>query len=308
MRMNRYIAAIPLWIVLMSGFGCKKTPNGSESVPVPSDGRGGGVIAFSITPPSGNNEIYLMNSDGSGLYQLTDEPGRDCGPSWSPNGSRIAFYKHSTDETTWSIYVMESDGSNIRRLTDEQGVYDDSPTWSPDGTRIAFARAYPDENYRSEVWMMNADGSQQYQILEGGGPCWSPDGTRLTYHSSQDGDSDIYIAGVDGSQLVRLTNNDVDDRWPVWSPNGTRITFTSGNQATEEIYIMNADGTNLVQLTDNNVWDSGSSWSPDGERIAFPSFLEGHFEIYTINTDGTDLTRITHTNGHAIQPDWRPEL
>ena len=72
------------------------------------------------------------NSDGSNVQRLTDEPGWDSDPAWSPDGTRIAFKsdRDDPDQEDCDIYIMDADGGNVRRLTDAPGV-DWSPAWSP---------------------------------------------------------------------------------------------------------------------------------------------------------------------------------
>ncbi len=263
------------------------------------------MMAFSITPLDGDNEIFTVNADGSGIRQLTDHPERDCAPAWSPDAKKIAFYVHYDETHTWSVFVMDADGSNIKRLTDKKGVRDQSPSWSPDGKQIVFGRK---TFVSSEIWKMNSDGSDlmKYDFVIGGGPEWSPDGTQIVFHSSRNGKSEIYVMDTDGSNKRKLTSNDSDEWWPSWSPDGRQIVFQSDRDGNFEIYKMNADGANPVRLTDNSAEDAEPSWSPDGKKIAFSSFRDGKFEIYIMNTDGSSQTRLTYTSGHAIQPCWRP--
>lgn len=115
----------------------------------------------------GKQGIWISNRDDSGAHNITNE-GNDSFPSWSPDGRTIAFHRDSDDNV--DIYVMNTDGSNIRRLTDAPGP-DTLPTWTPDG-RIVFRSA------RSGSWgiyIMNADGSGQEQIIANAdpGPDWS---------------------------------------------------------------------------------------------------------------------------------------
>lgn len=273
-------------------------------------GQNEGVIAYSITPPNDNNEIFVINADGTGNTQLTIHEGRDIGPAWSPDASKIAFYTHSEDESKWSIFVMDSNGDNIEQLTYMENVYDNSPTWSPDGAKIAFAREYPLQNYISELWIMDSNGDNQHQIasIAGNGPEWSGINNQIVYYSYNTGDAEIYTMNPDGTNIQQLTNTNSDNIWPAWSANGERIVFVSDRDNNYEIYIMDANGFNQERLTENNYLDYRPDCSPDGTQIAFLSDRDGNFEIYLMNIDGSNQERLTYTNVHAIQADWRPDI
>ncbi|HKY76047.1 MAG TPA: hypothetical protein VJS45_07905, partial [Acidimicrobiia bacterium] len=93
-----------------------------------------GKIAFA-SARTGNQDIFLMNADGSGQAQVTRDPTVSFHPAWSPDGTRIAFA--GTREENTDIYVMNADGTGETRLTTDPAI-DDQPVWSPDGTKIAF--------------------------------------------------------------------------------------------------------------------------------------------------------------------------
>jgi Tol biopolymer transport system component/uncharacterized RDD family membrane protein YckC len=105
-------------------------------------------------------EIFVMNADGSGKTNLTNNPAPDRGPAWSPDGRKIAFDRE-LDEVD-DIVVMNADGSDQTNLTKTSDAAEQSPTWSPDGTRIAFSRRTDDDEY--EVFVMSADGSGKTKL------------------------------------------------------------------------------------------------------------------------------------------------
>ena len=284
--------------------------------PTPTDE----TVAFSISTPTavpgpsgkiafdsyrdGNWETYVMNADGSGLINLTNNPAGDGDPTWSPDGRHIAF---DTDrDGNWEIYTINADGSGLTRLTFDSAD-DDCPTWSPDGQRIAF-KSNRDGNW--EIYVVNIVDLSVTNLTNHPSddrvPAWSPDGTHIAFVSERTGDWDIYVMNSDGSGLVNLTNHPAKDSFPAWSPDGSCIAFHSYRDDNAEIYVMHADGSNPIRLTHNMADDWGPSWSPDGLWIAFASDRDGDNEIYVMRADGSNVSRLTHNDASDTWPVWAP--
>ena len=245
--------------------------------PVPPTPTPRSRIAFT-SDRDGDDEVYVMNADGSSQTRLTFDEALDVHPAWSPDGSRIAFSSGRTmigDRTTGDqhTYVVNADGSNRTRLSFHEPfvpsgaraiilpVREGRPAWSPDGSRIAFDLEYG----AAGIYVMNADGSNQTLLAEGNNdsPAWSPDGSRIAFISFQDGDWQVYVMNADGSRLTRITFNEgFWDLDPDWSPDGRRIAFASRRDGNREIYVMNPDGSNLTRLTVNQSDDYDPAWSP----------------------------------------------
>ncbi len=151
-----------------------------------------GKIAF-WSPKDGNEEIYLVNPDGSGEVRLTDHSATDREPTWSPDGKRIAFATNR--DGNFESYVMNVDGSNMARVTQDP-ARDWGPEWSPEGSKIAFVS---DES----IHVVNPDGSNRRRVSAGSGrgPIWSPDGSQIAYSGSDA----IYVVESDGSNEFRLS-------------------------------------------------------------------------------------------------------
>jgi Tol biopolymer transport system component len=130
---------------------------------------------------------------------------------------------------------------------------------------------------------------------------------KIAFASNRDGNFEIYIMNVDGSEQTRLTNNNAGDENPDWSPDGSKIAFVSNRDGNYEIYIMNTDGSGQTRLTNNNGEDWNPSWSPNGTKIAFVSNRDGNFEVYVMNADGSGQARLTYNNGDDEQPRWSPD-
>jgi Tol biopolymer transport system component len=131
---------------------------------------------------------------------------------------------------------------------------------------------------------------------------------KIVFQSDRDGDWEIYVMEIDGSNFVQLTDNSAADEYPVWSPDGQQIAFKSNRDGGNfDIYVMNADGTNQRQVTNHPANDEDPAWSPDGKMLAFHSDRESGLELYLIKPDGSDLTPLTRTIGRNGLPAWSPD-
>lgn len=194
-----------------------------------------------ITFPRCNFEIYVMNTDGSGLTNLTNNPESDEDHAWLPNG-RIIFSRGGY------IYMMNADGSNVQQLTEGN-----SPLLSPDGSRFVFFSSNPFNLSFMNINSLNITSlTTQSGLYQTSQRVWSPDSQKIAFGASlteSDGLVQIYSINADGSNLTRLTNISEVNGQPAWSPDGQKIAFVSHRDGNDEIYIMNADGSTQTRLT-----------------------------------------------------------
>ena len=266
-----------------------------------------GKIAF-VSDRSGNDEIYVMEPDGSGLTNITNNVAGDRGPVWSPDGKHIAFVR--TINTKDDIWVMNSDGSGQKQLTNlPNGEF--SPHFSPDGETIVFAS---NAGGPEEIFVMDADGTNQTQITFNAfrdfGPHFSPDGTAIVFTSQRTGgtDSEIFVMRPDGSNQTQLTPDGSNSFAPDYSPDGEMIMFSSARTGDPEIFVMDADGGDQTNLTNNPAnAEFAGHFSPDGERVVFGRRIGGNNnEIFVMNADGSNQANITNDSAGDQGPDWQP--
>src|SRR5258705_1010266 len=301
-----------LGLLLLAGCERVQPPVAPQQFGAFTSDSGSGRIAF-VSDRDGNNEIYVMNADGSGVTRLTDTPAADGDPAWSPDGTRLAFT--STRDGNSEIYVMNADGSGVTRLTSDPNR-DGHPAWC--GTRIAFqSDRYLPPFY--DIYVMNDDGTGPTRLTITNAssdeyPAWSPSCSRIAYsYDANSSTASINAMNADGSGNHTVISGAGQNNSPAWSPDGTRLAFTSRRDADQppvpleirEIYVVNADGSETrVTHTDVNAWNVQPTWSPDGTQIAFQSNRDGRNAIYVINADGTNLTRLTSDSAGDAQPAW----
>ncbi len=133
---------------------------------------------------------------------------------------------------------------------------------------------------------------------------------KIAFCSFREGNSEIYVMNVNGTNVTRLTFDAAADQEPSWAPDGSKIVFSSDRGALAgslAINVMAANGTTPIRLTDTT-YNSAPPWSPDGSKIAFQSARNSfNYEIYTMNADGTSQTRITNNLSKDTQPAWSPD-
>jgi Tol biopolymer transport system component len=194
-------------------------------------------------------DVYTSRPDGSELEALFSSPGYDAEATLSPDGERIVFT--STRDGDLDIYTMNVDGTDVRRLTTALG-YDGGPFFSHDGKAIVYRSWHPEvgegqEDYRRllaenmvrpsrmEIFVMDADGSNQRQVTDLGGanfaPFFHPDDQRIIFasnhHDPRSRDFNLYMINRDGSGLVQVTTHGEFDGFPMFSPDGSKLVFAS---------------------------------------------------------------------------------
>jgi len=197
-------------------------------------------------------DLFTANADGSNRKRLTSYGVYTAEATLSPDGKKVVFT--SMKDGDLDIYTMNVDGSDIRRLTDAPG-YDGGPFFSHDGKMIVYRANHPTgaelETYRGllargmvrpgrmEIFVMNADGTNQRQITSLGGanfaPFFTPDDKRIIFSSNhrnpRSRNFDLYVVNLDGTGLEQITTHEEFDGFPMFSPDGRQLVWASNRNA-----------------------------------------------------------------------------
>ena len=247
------------------------------------------------------------------------EPSRKTYPNLSPD-SRFLIYS-SGEGSALNIYRLDLETKETIALTNDRNA-DSAAAWSPDGQLIVFQREY--ENEERDVWIMNADGTDQRNLTDTPGndqhPRFSPDQKHIVFDSNRDDprenddawqqNYEIYIMPVDGGDATRLTNWGAWDMYPSLSPDGRKLAWRrtlpiEGQQRGNfEIFVKDLETGVEANISTSDASDTNPHWSPTGEWIVFASNRNRETgrsaDLYIVRPDGSDLQRITDGGGVAM--------
>ena len=217
----------------------KTAPNYPLNFPLaPAWSPDGQRIAFTDRA-GGNSEIFIINTDGSNLRNLSNDPLPDTNPVFSPDGNEIIFVRDFYGKS--HLYRMNLDGTNQRRLTEKDG-YELTPSFSPDGFYLAFAGDRQNAEPRGlDIFLLEFNNPTNEKRLTAQrfhdtAAAFSPDGKRIAFVSSADGNAEIYLMNSDGAGLLRLTRTKAEETTPQFSKDGKNLIFASNRNGRFALY------------------------------------------------------------------------
>ncbi len=291
----------------------------------------GSKIAF-VSDRTGDEEIFVMNSDGTGLINLSNDWSSDYGPlTWSPDSTRVAWTSDRTG--CQNIYCCRTDGNGLTAMTGETISDAINPSWSPDGTKVAYELIDYVSTFASQMFVAslsysggnvavsssllvsrNTDPNVFWADAEGPAT-WTSDSQELAWTDTRDFYADpsmntglaIYKAKADGTTMNRLTTGALDCQSPAYSPNGNKIAYTrtDWNTWASDLCVMNAGGGGQQVVTSDpdmavtfwHTWNGMSApiaWSPNSQDLCFASYATGDGDLYRINQGGGNRLRVTN--------------
>lgn len=261
-------------------------------------------IAF-VSTQTGNKEIFICDFDGYGVTPVSRTGSLSLFPSWSPDGSAIAYTSYQNNRPEIII-------RNLSQKTEKKISYPGiniTPVWVPGGKRMAATLSFEGDE---EIYLLTEAGKIDKRVTKNWGidvsPTFSPDGKKMAFVSKRFGTPQIFIQELDSGAVRRLTYEGKYNTQPDWSPVGDRIAYSAMENGQINIFTINADGRGIKRLTRDAGANESPTWSPDGSLIAFSSNRTGKSRIYVMTASGTDQRILLETPGEQTSPSWSLSL
>jgi Tol biopolymer transport system component len=308
---------------LPPGFSSPTSPLSTSPVEIPPAAdfpiAPGGQVVFHREEESKIFNIYLLNLDNGDMTQLITGNGNHFDPTWSPDGTQIAFISDRNQHPPYgTVWVMNADGSNPHPLLEAEGYIELGPTWSPDGTRIAF-QSNRAGGANPDIFILDIDSGKLTNLTNhpniDANPAWSPDGTKIAFTSDRSGNPEIWMANVDGTGLQKITEKTITGEWrPAWSPNGRNLAFESfPTIAPRHLLIQNLDNADTHTLETFSVWNMWPTWITDdlmlyaaSEKYNDDTHRGSPANLYLQNVITGATHQLTSGPGDDGHPSWRP--
>jgi TolB protein len=263
-------------------------------------------------------EIFTADIDGHNVAKMTDDGSVLLRPTWSPEGSRLAF--SSYQKRNPDLYMIDTKTKKRWLMLNLPGL-NAAPSWSPNGNEIALVLS---KDLNSEIYSFTKNRklrrlTRHYSIDTS--PCWSPDGSKIVFASDRSGSGfpQIYIMDSskgDENPVTRISFNSSHNDNPVWSPNGDKIAYASKVGENFQIKIYDVKERKTFIFTTGNADREEPSWSPDGSFLIFQETRNNRSHLAIKRLGGTKIRRFVPKGGGGIlgnslgefHPAWSPYL
>lgn len=269
------------------------------------------------------NKLAAVNGDGTQKAQLTNTPGRDYLPIWSPDGKTLAFIRFDGSNLVDGTLHLLPAGSNTPRILDVGNTYSQF-FWTRDSQGITAVSGSSDD---LSFYLLDANSSARSKIAEHVTefPRLSPDGKQVAFLMNMGSPcsgmgctqpNDIYLYDLTTRQTTRLTSDDTPKMALNWSPDGTQLVYHREDEGSSQVEILQADGKVIASRADPPWWRDFWLRSPVGSLIAYyvNDTDNGAVDIYTMPASGSGeprkVIRIEKTGETAAYIDtfrWRPD-
>jgi len=263
--------------------------------------------------PNGPKEIHLMDYDGYGDEQLTNDGGLALNPAFSPDGDQIAYVTYRRHDGIPNVDIaMLNKGGGIPPVIIRTDGQDSSPDWSPDASRLVFSSTKDGiKTGNSEIYISKPDGSDMQRITNNSeidtSPTFSPNGREIAFISTRGGGQHLYKMSIDGINVRRLPVEGTQIDSPAWNPNpqlSDLIAYAASEGGNRfQVFVYSLSTGRSVPVTRGYGRADSPNWSPDGRQIVFEAAQGNQSHIFAVGLDGSRLRQLTR-EGANQSPSW----
>ncbi len=253
-------------------------------------------------------ELYLCDSDGANLKQITKDRSLNLYPAWAPDGKKIVFTSYRRRYP--DLYTIDIDRWEMNVLSSFDGL-NTSGAYSPNSREMALTLS---ATGNPELYILRppVKGGRLFRLTSTPsaaetGASWSPDGSKLVYVSDSSGSPQLYILSRSGGDRTRVPVSGSENVAPDWGPDG-RIAFSSRRAGRYRICVYNPDNGELTDLTGDTGNFEDPSWAPDGRHIACTRTSGSENIIYVLDTTGKPSIPFMKVEGNWRSAAWSPLL
>lgn len=224
-------------------------------------------------------------------------------PSWSPDGSKIAYVSFEKDHA--GIFVQEITTGKRRLVTDYPGI-NGAPAWSPDGSKLAFVLS---KGGSPNIYTLDLATNNLIQRTTGNSidtePCWAPDGKSIIFTSSRSGGPQIYRVDLTGGTTSRVTYEGNYNASGSFTPDGKNVVMLHQQNGAYNIAVQNLQTGKIDILTETGR-DQSPSVAPNGSMVVFATKAGPRQVLGMVSTDARAQLRLPAREGDVREPDWSP--